>query len=117
MVPTEEQAAVVDAVKAGGPLKVKAYAGAGKTSTLRLAAEARGRARGLYLGFNKDITTEAAQKFPHNTRCRTVHSLAFSATPPEITRKLKNLKPLVTLIDNEGVEQSAPHPHPRRAGG
>lgn len=90
MVPTDEQIAVVDAVSAGGAVKVKAYAGAGKTSTLRLAAEARGRARGLYLAFNKDIANEAAQKFPQSTRCRTVHSLAYSATPPEITRKLKN---------------------------
>ncbi|WP_020201351.1 3'-5' exonuclease [Cupriavidus sp. WS] len=90
MNPTEEQDAVVEAVKAGGPVKVKAYAGAGKTSTLRLAAEARGRARGLYLAFNKEIAQDAARKFPSNTRCRTVHSLAFGATREEITRKLRN---------------------------
>lgn len=90
MTPTDEQSAVVAAVRSGDHLKVKAYAGAGKTSTLRLAAEARGRARGLYLAFNKDIATEAASKFPSNTRCRTVHSIAYGATRPEITRKLKN---------------------------
>lgn len=90
MTPTVEQDAVVEAVKAGGPLKVKAYAGAGKTSTLRLAAEARGRSRGLYLAFNKEIAKEAASKFPSNTRCRTVHSIAYGATRPEITAKLRN---------------------------
>ncbi|CAG9186039.1 3'-5' exonuclease [Cupriavidus pampae] len=90
MTPTAEQDQVVEAVRGGDTVKVKAYAGAGKTSTLRMAAEARGRARGLYLAFNKDIATEAASKFPQNTRCRTVHSLAFGATRPEITRKLKN---------------------------
>ncbi|SPS02609.1 hypothetical protein CBM2634_U20014 [Cupriavidus taiwanensis] len=90
MTPTDEQERVVEAVCAGGALKVKAYAGAGKTSTLRMAAEAHGRARGLYLAFNKDIATEAASKFPSNTRCRTVHSIAYGATRPEITRKLKN---------------------------
>ncbi|CAG2159735.1 3'-5' exonuclease [Cupriavidus numazuensis] len=90
MLPTDEQEAVVSAVRGGGALKVKAYAGAGKTSTLRLAAEARGRARGLYLAFNKDIATDAARKFPSNTRCRTVHSIAYGATRPEITRKLKS---------------------------
>src|SRR5260370_41740086 len=34
--PTTEQHAVVGAVLGGGDLKIKAYAGAGKTSTLRL---------------------------------------------------------------------------------
>ncbi|WP_427308574.1 3'-5' exonuclease [Cupriavidus sp. H39] len=90
MTPTAEQERVVEAVRAGGAVKIRAYAGAGKTSTLRMAAEARGRARGLYLAFNKDIATEAASKFPSNTRCRTVHSIAYGATRPEITRKLKN---------------------------
>jgi hypothetical protein len=50
---------------AGGAVKVKAYAGAGKTSTLRMAAELRPR-RGLYLAFNKEIANEAARKFPEH---------------------------------------------------
>ncbi len=90
MTPTEEQVAVVDAVEAGGALKVKAYAGAGKTSTLKLAAQALGRSRGLYMAFNKDIAAEAARKFPTNTRCRTAHSVARAATRPEISRKIDN---------------------------
>ncbi|CAG9180347.1 ATP-dependent DNA helicase Rep [Cupriavidus laharis] len=88
MRPTQEQTEAVGAVAAGGPLKVKAYAGAGKTTFLRMASEARPRARGLYLAFNKDIAQEAQRKFPANTRCRTVHSLAFGSTSQEITRKL-----------------------------
>jgi len=87
--PTIEQQAVVEAVKAGGPVKVKALAGAGKTSTLGLAAQARGRATGLYLAFNREIANEAARKFPSNTRCRTFNSVAFAATRPEITQKLR----------------------------
>ncbi|MGT2491442.1 hypothetical protein ACU4GD_15170 [Cupriavidus basilensis] len=77
------------AVTAGGPVKVKAYAGAGKTTFLRMASEARPRSRGLYLAFNKDIAQEAQRKFPSNTRCPTVHSLAFGSTSPDITRKLR----------------------------
>lgn len=91
MTPTTEQEQVVEAVRAGGAVKVKAYAGAGKTSTLRMAAESRGKARGLYLAFNREIANEAARKFPQNTRCRTVHSLAYSGTSPDITRKLNGL--------------------------
>lgn len=90
MEPTEEQDAVVEAVRGGGSLKVKAYAGAGKTSTLKLAAQARGRDRGLYMAFNRAIADEAARKFPSNTRCRTAHSVARAATRPEISRKLEN---------------------------
>ncbi|CAN7777899.1 UvrD-helicase domain-containing protein [Cupriavidus necator] len=86
MRPTDEQQDAVAAVIAGGPVKVKAYAGAGKTTFLCMASEAR--PRGLYLAFNKDIAQEAQRKFPANTRCRTVHSLAFGSTSPEITRKL-----------------------------
>ncbi|SDD58084.1 UvrD/REP helicase N-terminal domain-containing protein [Cupriavidus sp. YR651] len=90
MTPTDEQEAVVHAVKAGGPVKVKAYAGAGKTSTLKLAAQARGCDRGLYMAFNRDIADDAARKFPTNTKCRTAHSVARAATRAEITRKLDN---------------------------
>ena len=89
MLPTEEQQEAVAAVTAGGPVKVKAYAGAGKTTFLRMASEARPRSRGLYLAFNKDIAQEAQRTFPSNTRCRTVHSLAFASTSPDITRKLR----------------------------
>ncbi|WP_340526899.1 hypothetical protein [Cupriavidus necator] len=47
MRPTDEQLEAVAAVTAGGPVKVKAYAGAGKTTFLRMASEARPRSRGL----------------------------------------------------------------------
>jgi hypothetical protein len=87
MTPTTEQEQVVETVRGGGPVKVKAYAGAGKTSTLRMAAEARGRARGLYLAFNKEIANEAARSF---RRTRAAARLPCSGTRPEITRKLRN---------------------------
>jgi ABC-type uncharacterized transport system ATPase subunit len=53
--PTAEQHAIVDAVLGGGDLKIKAYAGAGKTSTLRLIADHLAGKRGSYLAFNKEI--------------------------------------------------------------
>lgn len=49
--PTAEQHAVVDAVLRGVDLKVKAYAGAGKTSTLLLVADRFAGKRGSYLAF------------------------------------------------------------------
>jgi hypothetical protein len=76
--PTEEQAAAVSAFMTGGSLKISAFAGAGKTSTLQLMANER-QGRGLYLAFNKKIADEARGKFPGDVDCRTTHSLASRA--------------------------------------
>src|SRR5260370_12705795 len=62
--PTAEQHAVVDAVLGGGDLKIKAYAGAGKTSTLRLIGDHLPRNRRSYLAFNKEIPPTPPPPFP-----------------------------------------------------
>ena len=49
--PTTEQLAVLDAVTSGDDLKVKAYASAGKTSTLRMIADRLADKRGNYLAW------------------------------------------------------------------
>ncbi|MFZ2633222.1 MAG: UvrD-helicase domain-containing protein [Desulfosalsimonadaceae bacterium] len=75
---TEEQKQIVACDLAPGEsLKVVAFAGTGKTSTLVEYARARPRLRFLYLAFNKSVQLEAAQKFPANVTARTSHSLAF----------------------------------------
>jgi UvrD-like helicase C-terminal domain/AAA domain len=89
IVPTSEQEAVLDAVRAGGHLKVKAYAGAGKTSTQRLIADELADRRGSYLAFNRDIAMDAKRKFPRNVSCRTFHSVAFSSVDRRLTAKLE----------------------------
>jgi hypothetical protein len=89
IVPTSEQEAVLDAARAGGHLKVKAYAGAGKTSTQRLIADELADRRGSYLAFNRDIAMDAKRKFPRNVSCRTFHSVAFSSVDRGLTAKLE----------------------------
>lgn len=79
MTPTPEQADAVAKFKDGGALKINAFAGTGKTTTLRLLATATDR-RGMYLAFNKSIATDARSRFPPNVACSTVHSIAFRAT-------------------------------------
>jgi F-box protein 18 (helicase) len=75
---TEEQKQIVVCDLAPGEsLKVVAFAGTGKTSTLVEYAFARPHLRFLYLAFNKSVQLEAAQKFPANVTARTSHSLAF----------------------------------------
>ena len=52
--PTKEQLAALDMAKTGQSFKIVAYAGAGKTTTLKLISENL-RGRGLYLAFNKPL--------------------------------------------------------------
>jgi hypothetical protein len=73
---TDEQLNAVDLFKHTRSLKVSAFAGTGKTSTLVSMAHATQR-KGLYLAFNKSIAADAAGRFPHSVACRTTHSLAF----------------------------------------
>jgi len=68
----------VDLALTGEDLRIEAYAGAGKTSTLAaMARELPGR--GMYLAFNKAIAMEARSAFPRAVDCRTAHSLAYRA--------------------------------------
>ena len=82
MKPTDEQVEIRDVsatLQPGDALRVAAFAGAGKTTTLKEVAMAR-RDRGLYLAFNKSIAEEAKVKLAM-TKCTasTMHSLTFRA--------------------------------------
>jgi len=75
---TNEQTDILSAVKKGDEvIKVNAFAGTGKTTTLVEIAKANPNKKILYLAFNKAIQEEAKQKFPKNTEVRTTHSLAY----------------------------------------
>ncbi|GHE82470.1 hypothetical protein GCM10019059_44940 [Camelimonas fluminis] len=76
--PTDEQEQAIRLFSTGGSLKINAYAGSGKTSTLEFLA-ASTRRRGLYLAFNRSIVAEAKRRFPSSVTCTTTHGLAFSA--------------------------------------
>jgi F-box DNA helicase 1 len=75
---TDEQKDIVAwDLKPGEILKVMAFAGTGKTSTLVEYARARPTWRFLYVAFNKAVQLEAARKFPANVVAKTSHALAF----------------------------------------
>lgn len=76
--PTAEQVDALKKFRTGRPLKITAFAGTGKTATLKLLANSN-TARGLYLAFNKAIADEAKTKFPDHVACSTTHSLAWRA--------------------------------------
>lgn len=74
---TQEQSNAIDAFGRNENMRIFAYAGAGKTSTLKLMAAIRPYQRGHYLAFNRSIADEARTKFGRNVECRTLHSMAY----------------------------------------
>lgn len=102
--PTDEQAAALEAFLQGRSLKINAFAGSGKTSTLQLLANATGL-RGQYLAFNKSIVADAGDKFPNTVDCSTSHSLAFRAAASGYKQDIGKLtnrctaKQLVEVLD------------------
>lgn len=85
---TDEQRMVVESDCEA--LRVVAFAGAGKTSTLRAYAEARPDMHFLYLAFNRAIKQEAERKFPSNVYCVTTHALAYRNEGHRFRHKLVN---------------------------
>lgn len=77
---TDEQVAAVELFRQAKSLKISAFAGTGKTTTLVAVGDSTRRS-GVYLAFNKAIATEASGKFPPTVDCRTTHSLALKSLP------------------------------------
>lgn len=88
MQPTHEQQDIIEAFCAGTPLVIEAGAGTGKTSTLRLLAEAAPAKRGIYIAYNKAIATDAEGTFHRNTSCSTAHALAYRSVGYKYKGKL-----------------------------
>lgn len=93
--PTVEQQNIINLALEGKDLRINAFAGASKTTTLSMIAKAKDKAgcrKGMYLAFNKVNATEAQGRFPASVDCRTVHSLAYRSTPKNLIAKLKYQK-------------------------
>ncbi|MEX6150779.1 3'-5' exonuclease [Providencia hangzhouensis] len=77
MAATDEQQRIIDyKAEPGSMVCVQAYAGSGKTFTLKVYADTHKDKKMLYLVFNKSIREEAEKKFPKNVECKTSHALA-----------------------------------------
>lgn len=71
-----------------GVIKVSAFAGTGKTTTLCAFSEVNPSSRILYVAFNKAIQMEATGKFPSHVTAMTAHSIAYRACGREFSNKL-----------------------------
>lgn len=88
-------------------VKIVAFAGTGKTTTLVKYAEQRPNLRFLYVAFNKSVATEAKRRFPSNVECRTVHSLAFK----DIGRSYFNRQKLTFNLNPFAINCVLPEGH------
>ena len=87
--PTEEQLAIVQAASATSDnLLVQALAGAAKTSTLILIAEALSSVSILALAFNKKIQLEMEQRLPSNCKAMTLNGLGHRTWMEATGRRL-----------------------------
>lgn len=84
---TIEQLQCIKSFQGASQLKISAFAGAGKTTTLLGIANSVPNQKGLYLAFNKEIADEAVKKFPKNVECRTTHSLAYQYASNHYSRE------------------------------
>ena len=106
LIPTEEQQKIIDAAQnQDNNLAVVARAGAAKTSTLIMIAEALPNVKILCLAFNKKIATEMQERLPDNCEAKTLHALGYKAWFGFIRKKCnihghKNYRILKELIDN-----------------
>jgi len=105
---TEEQQRVVDTdIGPGDLVKVRAYAGTGKTRSLVEYAKKRPGKRFLYIAFNKSAETDAKTKFAVNVDCKTVHALALSVlrynAPQVNAAKVNRVMPIPTYWGNKEI--------------
>jgi hypothetical protein len=90
---TDEQREVITAAKHGETFAVRAFAGAGKTSTLRaVGSELEGK-RVLYLAFNRDIVREGKAFFPATTKVATGHAFARSVLAQRYSARIDDTVP------------------------
>lgn len=88
---TREQKEIVrTSLKKNDILKIFAFAGTGKTTTLASYALNRPSQKFLYIAFNKSMQLDARNKFPSNVHCRTIHSLAFPSYGKIYKHKIGN---------------------------
>jgi hypothetical protein len=74
--PVPEQQRAMELFLKNEGLRIDAYAGTGKTTTLAMLARSTSK-QGLYLAFNRSIANEARSRFPGSVQCATSHSVAF----------------------------------------
>lgn len=103
IVPTDEQNNVCAMSYLHRLMKISAYAGAAKTSTLTMVAREH-VTPSLMLTFNKSLADEARGRFPDHVECRTTHSLAYASFGAQLQHKLKRPQGPYKNVAGTGTE-------------
>lgn len=103
IVPTDEQNNVCAMSHLHRLMKISAYAGAAKTSTLCMVAGEH-VVPSLMLTFNKSLADEARGRFPSWVECRTTHSLAYASFGAQLREKLKRPQGAYRNVAGTGTE-------------
>ncbi|NXJ98225.1 FBH1 helicase, partial [Corythaixoides concolor] len=85
----EQQRILNHKIERGQIVKIMAFAGTGKTSTLVKYAEKFADLNFLYVAFNKAVAERGKSVFPRNVTCKTFHSLAFGSVGKHYKEKGK----------------------------
>lgn len=88
---TQQQKDILESIKQYKNIKINAFAGTGKTTTLKLISETYSSKKILYLAFNSAIKNEAMGIFPSNTSVKTTHGLAYVAVKKHTSINLDSL--------------------------
>ncbi|XP_074725748.1 F-box DNA helicase 1 isoform X1 [Strix uralensis] len=85
----EQQRILNHKIERGQIVKIIAFAGTGKTTTLIKYAEKFADLNFLYVTFNKSAADRGKSAFPRNVTCKTFHSLAFGSVGKHYKEKGK----------------------------
>uniref|UniRef100_A0A8C0EGN6 F-box DNA helicase 1 n=1 Tax=Bubo bubo TaxID=30461 RepID=A0A8C0EGN6_BUBBB len=85
----EQQRILNHKIEHGQIVKIIAFAGTGKTTTLIKYAEKFADLNFLYVTFNKSAADRGKNVFPRNVTCKTFHSLAFGSVGKHYKEKGK----------------------------
>ena len=111
---THEQVRIMNHnTKHGDVLKIVAFAGTGKTTTLVEYTKLRPSWKFLNVAYNKSVQEQAVKRFPNNVESRTVHSLAYKAVGYKFRRKMASSLRVNNIMDNLD-EKSANFLHAKR---
>ncbi|XP_074050997.1 F-box DNA helicase 1 isoform X3 [Macrotis lagotis] len=108
----EQQKILNHEIKPLQVVKIMAFAGTGKTSTLVKYAERWSNKKFLYVAFNKSVAKQAENMFPSNVTCKTFHSMAFrdKGRLYQIEKKLNPFKLTPFMVNSVLSEGKAGFP-------
>lgn len=102
---TEEQKQVIKSLAEKNNLKVNAYAGTGKTTTMVALGQVF-KSEKLVVAFNRSVAEELRRKMPPDAEVKTIHALAFRLTNMEkgkIAEREEFMDELIELFDDKEI--------------